>query len=61
MSGGGSSPATLRVRREDDLLWVALDAPERANALAPAMIDELTALYRRDWRAEGVRALLLAG
>lgn len=61
MSGGGSSLATLRVRREEDLLWVTLDAPERANALAPAMIDELTALYRRDWLADGVRAVLLAG
>lgn len=61
MSGGEAGPSTLRVRREDDLLWVTLDAAQRANALAPAMIDELTALYRRDWLGEGVRALLLAG
>lgn len=52
---------TLRVRREDDLLWVTLDAPDRANALAPRMIEELTALYRHEWLADGVRAILLAG
>jgi methylglutaconyl-CoA hydratase len=52
---------TLRVRREDDLLWVTLDAAERANALAPRMLDELTALYRHEHLADGVRAILLAG
>lgn len=64
--GTGESPAdggygTLQVRREDDLLWVTLDAASRANALSPRMLDELTALYRHDWLAEGVRAVLLAG
>ena len=49
----------IDVRREDDLLWVTLDDPARANALAPAMVRELTALYSRDLRAEGVRAILL--
>ena len=52
---------TLEVTRSDDLLWVALNHPERANALSPAMIGELTALYRRPLRAEGVRAVLLKG
>jgi methylglutaconyl-CoA hydratase len=52
---------TLAVERRDDLLWVALDNPERANALAPAMIAELTALYQRPLRAEGVRAVVLRG
>ena len=52
---------TLRVEREGDLLSVALAAPDRANALSPAMIAELTALYRRDWLADGVRAILLSG
>ncbi|HEX9940708.1 MAG TPA: enoyl-CoA hydratase-related protein [Thermoanaerobaculia bacterium] len=51
----------LEVRREGDLLWVTLNDPDRANALSPAMVGELTGLYRRDWRQEGVRALLLAG
>lgn len=51
----------LEVRQEDDLLWVTLNDPERANALSPVMIGELTTLYRRPWREEGVRAILLSG
>jgi methylglutaconyl-CoA hydratase len=60
---GISSKTTslLETRREADLLWVTLNDPERANALSPSLIGELTALYRRPWRAEGVRALILAG
>lgn len=52
---------TLEVRREDDLLWVALDNAERANALSPKMLDEVTALYRRPLLDEGIRAVLLTG
>lgn len=52
---------TLEIRRQDDLLWVTLDNPSKANALAPRMIAELTELYSRRWRAEGVRAVLLGG
>lgn len=52
---------TLEVRREDDLLWVALDNAERANALSPRMLDEVTALYRRPLLSEGIRAVLLTG
>jgi len=51
----------LRVERRDDLLFATLDDPARANALSPALAAELTALYRRDLRAEGIRAVLLAG
>ena len=51
----------LAVRRAGDLLWVTLNDPDRANALSPKMIAEITDLYRRDWRRDGVRALLLAG
>jgi methylglutaconyl-CoA hydratase len=51
----------VQVRQEGDLLWVTLDDPERANALSPAMTDEITAIYRRPWREEGVRAILLSG
>jgi len=51
----------LQVRRQADLLWVTLDDPARANALSPALIRELGALYGSDLRAEGVRAVLLAG
>ena len=56
---GVPSFETLEVTVRGDLLWVALNHPERANALSPAMIGELTALYRRPLRAEGVRAVLL--
>ncbi|MEM7481986.1 MAG: enoyl-CoA hydratase-related protein [Acidobacteriota bacterium] len=49
----------IKVERRGDLLWVSLDNAERANALAPQMLDELTELYRRDLLGEGVRAVLL--
>jgi methylglutaconyl-CoA hydratase len=51
----------VQVRQEGDLLWVTLNDPDRANALAPAMVAEITAIYRRPWRDEGVRAILLSG
>jgi enoyl-CoA hydratase/carnithine racemase/phosphoglycolate phosphatase-like HAD superfamily hydrolase len=51
----------LGVRRDGDLLWVTLSDAERANALSPAMIVELTELYRRNLRDEGIRAVLLSG
>jgi methylglutaconyl-CoA hydratase len=51
----------LRVRREDDLLFVTLDNPGKANALSPPLLSELTTLYRSDLLAEGVRAVLLDG
>lgn len=51
----------LATRREDDLLWVTLNDPARANALSPALIDALTQLYREDLRSQGVRAVLLSG
>jgi methylglutaconyl-CoA hydratase len=51
----------LETRRQDDLLWVTLNDPERANALSPALIGELIGLYQRPLRAEGVRAVILAG
>jgi methylglutaconyl-CoA hydratase len=51
----------LGLRRDGDLLWVTLNDPERANALSPAMIMELTDLYRRNLRSEGIRAVLLSG
>jgi methylglutaconyl-CoA hydratase len=51
----------LETRRDGDLLRVRLNDPARANALSPAMIAELTALYGADLRAQGVRAVLLSG
>ncbi len=52
---------TLKIRRDQDLLRVTLNNPTKANALSPAMIVELTELYRTPWRTEGVRAILLKG
>jgi methylglutaconyl-CoA hydratase len=51
----------LETRREDDLLWVTLNDPERANALSPALIGELIDLYKRPLRDDGVRAVILGG
>jgi methylglutaconyl-CoA hydratase len=51
----------LEARREGDLLWLTLDDPERANALSPALIEELTAVYGSPLRESGIRAVLLAG
>jgi methylglutaconyl-CoA hydratase len=53
--------SALKLERDEDLLWVQLDDPERANALSPAMIEEITDLYSRDLRSEGIRAVLLGG
>jgi methylglutaconyl-CoA hydratase len=53
--------ANLHLEVRGDLLHVRLANPEKANALSPALLADLTTCYRRDWRAEGVRAILLAG
>lgn len=52
---------SLRLRRDEDLLWATLDDPERANALSPKMIAGLTELYANDLRGAGIRAVLLEG
>jgi methylglutaconyl-CoA hydratase len=51
----------VEVRRDGDLVWITLAAPERANALEPGMIVALTELYSADLRSEGIRAILLGG
>jgi methylglutaconyl-CoA hydratase len=56
-----SATDALLVERQGDLVFLTLNDPERANALSPELVAALTAAYRRDWRSEGVRALLLAG
>jgi methylglutaconyl-CoA hydratase len=66
---GGARPWTpegveltrLEARRAGDLLWLTLADPERANALSPALIGELTAVYGSPLLAAGIRAVLLAG
>lgn len=44
-----------------DLLWVYLNNPDKANALSPVMLREITTLYSYDLRSEGIRAVLLQG
>lgn len=61
MTDATSSPSMLTLRRDGDLLWATLANAERANALSPSLLAELTDLYGRDLRAEGIRAILLAG
>lgn len=51
----------LEIRRDRDLLWVTLNDPDRANALSPALMEELTSLYRTPLRSEGIRAVILSG
>jgi len=51
----------LEIRRDGDLLWVTLSNPEKANALSPAMLAEVTRLYGQPLREEGIRAALLRG
>jgi methylglutaconyl-CoA hydratase len=51
----------LDLEQRGDLLWVTLDDPDRANALSPAMVEELTSLYGQPLRRSGVRAVLLQG
>ncbi|HEV3076250.1 MAG TPA: enoyl-CoA hydratase/isomerase family protein, partial [Thermoanaerobaculia bacterium] len=60
-SPAGTAWTRLEARRDRDLLWVTLADPERANALSPALIAELTTLYRAPLREAGIRAVLLAG
>ncbi len=60
-SPAGATWTRLEARRDRDLLWVTLADPERANALSPALIAELTGLYRHPLREAGIRAVLLAG
>lgn len=57
----GSPYERLEVRRDRDLLWVTLNDPDRANALSPALMEELTSLYRTPLRSEGIRAVILSG
>jgi len=50
---------TLEVRRDEDLLWITLSDPSRANALSPATVGGLTKIYSADLRSEGIRAVLM--
>lgn len=62
MTTGVDSPeSVLRLRRDDDLLWLTLNEPARANALSLPLLARLTEVYSRDLLAEGVRAVILTG
>lgn len=51
---------SLRVEREGEVLHVVLADPARANALSPELAAALTVTFERNWRAEGVRAIVLS-
>lgn len=57
----GRAFEALTLDRDGDLLWVTLNNPTKANALSPAMVDDIIALYDRPLRDDGVRAVLLRG
>ncbi len=50
----------IEVQCDGSILRIFLNDPERANALSPLLLDELTKVLTHPWRREGVRALLLA-
>jgi len=54
------SSGLLLTERDGDLLRVTLNDPRRANALSPALLEELTEVYSRPLREEGIRALILS-
>jgi len=53
--------ATLDLVREDGVLWCTLARPDALNALSPAMVDELHALYDQLADDEGTRIVVLRG
>ncbi len=52
---------TLELSRDGDLLRVTMNNPAKANALSPAMLDEITELYAHPLRDDGIRAVTLQG
>ncbi len=59
MSTHPMSTELLLQERRGDLLWLTLNDPQRANALRPELTAALTECYSKDWRAEGVRGVVL--
>jgi enoyl-CoA hydratase len=47
--------------RDEGVLWVTLDRPDRRNAISPEMHDELTPLFRRIAEDRDVRVAVLTG
>jgi enoyl-CoA hydratase/carnithine racemase len=52
--------ALVRYALADGVATVALDHPERRNALSPALLDQLIALLERTRDDDGVRCVVLA-
>jgi methylglutaconyl-CoA hydratase len=61
LEGGWQMLQVERRGQDGDLLWVTLDNPDKANAISPVMLREITELYGQDLRSQGVRAVLLRG
>ena len=51
----------ISVERDDAVLWIRLDRPEKLNAVDTPMLDELSAQLRGTEADESVRAVLLTG
>ena len=47
--------------RDDGILWITLDRPERRNAISPEMHDELAPLFQRLANDREVRVAVLTG
>lgn len=52
---------TVEVDHGDGIAWVWLNRPERLNAVAPALVDDLLTAFDSVAKAEDVRAVVLAG
>ena len=51
----------LKVKRDNSLLWITLDLPEKRNAITLSMVDSLTStLKEADWDPE-VKIIILTG
>lgn len=52
---------TIQVRREDDVVWLTLDRPEKRNALSRSMWESLWDQFDDLARDPAIRALVLQG
>ena len=56
-----SSFETLETRRDDDLLWIRLNQPDKANALSPVMLAELIIGRNRQLNPVGAFRKIMPG
>ncbi len=52
---------TIVVRRENRVVWIVLNRPEKLNAISPEMIDELSRTLDDLESDEGVRVIVIMG